>query len=82
MLNKMKKKTYRNFLIVRNLLMKEKGYGTQEATDLAHLIFGNYELDNNYTIAHYYNRILTKEEFEQQYSEFERSLNNDKTKAL
>ena len=74
MLNKMKKKTYRNFLIVRNLLMKEKGYGTQEASDIAHLIFGNYELDNNLTIADYYNRILTKDEFEHQCAELKGAL--------
>ena len=54
--------------------MKEKGYGIQEATDLTHLVFGNYELDNNLTIADYYNRIITKEEFEHQYLELKGAL--------
>lgn len=31
MLEKMKKKTYHNFLIVRNLLMREKGYEPRTA---------------------------------------------------
>jgi Mn-dependent DtxR family transcriptional regulator len=67
MLDKMKKKTYRNFLIVRNKLMNEKGYDPKTAADLAHRIFKNYSLDSFHTIKDYYDRILTREEFESQH---------------
>ena len=66
MLNKMKRKTYRNFLIVKNLLMKDKGYGIADATDITHRIFENYELDNTRTIKDYYDRVLSRKEFELQ----------------
>ena len=62
MLNKMKRKTYRNFLIVKNLLMKEKGYDANESSLITHRIFENYELDSSRTIGDYYNRILTSAE--------------------
>lgn len=62
----MKRKTYRNFLIVRNKLIKYKGYDKQEASNIAHLIFENYELDSNHTINEYYDRVLSKKEFELQ----------------
>ena len=66
MLESMKNKTYRNFLIVRNKLLKEKGYDVQEANKLSHLIFENYNLDSTRTIEWYYDRILSKAEFEAQ----------------
>ena len=68
MLNKMKNKTYHNFLVVRNLLMREKGYSQEESNKIAHLIFENYNLDNTRTIRDYFDRILPKEEFELQQS--------------
>lgn len=67
MLEKMKKKTYHNFLIVRNKLMFEKGYEPREAERITHRIFNNYQLDNTHTIKWYYDMVLTKEEFEMQY---------------
>jgi hypothetical protein len=67
MLTKMKKKTYHNFLIVRNKLMTEKGYDPRTAEDLAHRIFENYKANPGQTVKMQYDRILTKEEFEAQY---------------
>ena len=67
MLEKMKKKTYHNFLIIRNLLMSEKGYDPRTSERIAHRIFDNYQLDNTHTIKWYYDMVLTKEEFEMQY---------------
>lgn len=67
MLETMKNKTYRNFLIVRNKLIKEKGYDTRTAADLTHRIFENHKANPNQTIKMFYDRILAKEEFEAQY---------------
>ena len=67
MLETMKKKTYHNFLIVRNKLMKEKGYEPREAEQITHRIFENYNHNNTRTIQWYYDMVLTREEFEQQY---------------
>ena len=67
MLTKMKNKTYRNFLIVKNKLMTEKGYDPTTATDLTHRIFENHSIDPFHSIKEYYDRILTKEEFDAQY---------------
>lgn len=66
MLETMKRKTYRNFLVVRNKLLKEKGYGVPDANDITHRIFENYRLDPSRTIRDYYDRVLCKEEFEAQ----------------
>ena len=66
MLESMKNKTYRNFLIVRNKLMKEKGYDRKTSEQITHRIFENYSLDNTRTIREYFDRVLTKEEFEMQ----------------
>ena len=68
MLETMKRKTYRNFLIVRNKLMFEKGYEPREAEKITHNIFENYNLDNTRTIKEYYDRVITREEFELQYN--------------
>ena len=65
-LTTMKKKTYHNFLIVRNKLMNEKGYRPSEASDIAHLIFENYHYDSTRTVRDYYDRVLSKEKFEAQ----------------
>ena len=64
MLTKMKNKTYRNFLIVRNKLMTEKGYDPTTAADLTHLIFENLKANPGQNIKMFYDRILSKEEFE------------------
>ena len=66
MLETMKNKTYHNFLIVRNKLLKEKGYGVQDANAIAHRIFENYYFDNTRTVQDYYDRVLAREEFEAQ----------------
>jgi hypothetical protein len=67
MLEKMKNKTYRNFMVVKNLLTKEKGYDATTSTQIAHRIFDNYELDNTRTIKDYYDRVISREEFEAQF---------------
>ena len=63
-LTTMKNKTYHNFLIVKNKLMNEKGYRPEEASEITHLIFENYNYDSTRTVRNYYDRILSKEEFE------------------
>jgi hypothetical protein len=65
-LTTMKTKTYRNFLIVRNKLMSEKGYSPKESSEIAHLIFENYLYDSTRTVRHYYDKVLSREEFEAQ----------------
>lgn len=66
MLETMKRKTYRNFLVVRNKLLREKGYGVQDANSITHRIFENYQLDNTRTVKDYYDRVLSRDEFESQ----------------
>ena len=64
-----KNKTYRNFLIIKNRIIKEKHYDEKEASKLTHRVFDNYELDKGYgnnSIEFFIDRILTKEEFEEQ----------------
>lgn len=65
-LTTMKTKTYRNFLIVRNKLMSEKGYSPKEASEITHSIFENYLYDSTRTVRHYYDKVLSREEFEAQ----------------
>ena len=62
----MKNKTYHNFMTVKNLLMKDKGYDSTTSTQITHRIFENYELDNSRTIKDYYDRVITREQFEMQ----------------
>ena len=69
MLETMKKKTYHNFLIVRNKLMNEKGYAPRVAEQITHRIFENYNNNTSRNIKWYYDMVLTREEFEQQYGE-------------
>jgi hypothetical protein len=66
-LTTMRRKTYRNFLIVKNKLMNEKGYRPEEASEITHDIFENYDYDSTRTVRDYYDRILSREEFEAQY---------------
>lgn len=64
----MKRKTYRNFLIIKNKLMREKGYSSEEASNLTHLIFENTLNDMTGRPAEYfYSMVLSKEEFESQF---------------
>ena len=41
-------KTYRNFLIIKNKLMKEKHYSSEEAVAITHQIFDNVFMDQDY----------------------------------
>lgn len=66
MLEKMKNKTYHNFMIVKKLLMREKGYDATTSSQITHRIFENYELDNSRSIKDYYDRVISREQFEQQ----------------
>lgn len=63
-----KNKTYHNFLIIRNKLMNEKGYDPQTASKLTHNIFENLEANTGRTAEEFYNRILSREEYEAEYS--------------
>lgn len=62
----MKRKTYRNFMIIRNKLMREKGYSPEEASNLTHLIFENVEYNPGRTAEDFYSMVISKEEFESQ----------------
>lgn len=65
----MKRKTYRNFMIIKNKLIKEKGYTSEEASKLTHLIFESTENDDaGRTAEHFYSTVLSKAEFEEQYN--------------
>lgn len=59
-----KKKTYRNFLYVVRLI-QNKGYDMEEAVDIAHKIFD--QVNENMTVERLVSRILTKEEYQQEY---------------
>ena len=62
----MKRKTYRNFMIIANKLQKEKGYNQQEAFDISHKIFENVENDGaGRTAEFFYRMIVSKEEYEE-----------------
>lgn len=64
----MKRKTYRNFIIIKNKLMREKGYGNDEASKLTHLVFDNTENDDaGRTAEYWYSRILSKAEYDAEY---------------
>lgn len=63
----MKRKTYRNFMIIKNKLMREKKYDSNEASQLTHLIFENTEYDTEgRTAEFFYSRVLSKAEYEAQ----------------
>ena len=60
----MKRKTYRNFMIIANKLQREKGYAKQEAFDLAHKVFENVENDGaGRTAEFFYGMIVSKIEY-------------------
>ena len=62
----MKRKTYRNFIIIANKLQREKGYPKQEAFDLAHKVFENVENDcAGRTAEFFYGMIVSKTEYEE-----------------
>ena len=66
-------KTYRNFIIIRNKLIKEKGYSREEATKLTHLVFENVFDDKDYgnrPAEYFYNTILSAEEFAKEYPDY------------
>lgn len=64
MLKTMKNKTYRNFIIVKNKLMKEKGYDKDEAAKLTHMVFDNFESDHGFhNIQFWYDMILSKADY-------------------
>lgn len=63
LIEKMKRKTYRNFLVVWNLLQQEKGYDRETARKLAHMVFENAEANPGQSINRLYDRILPKEEY-------------------
>lgn len=62
----MKRKTYRNFMIIANKLQREKGYNQQEAFDLSHKVFENVENDGAGRPAEFfYGMIVSKNDFEE-----------------
>lgn len=66
----MKRKTYRNFLLVMGILQDVKHYTRTESERLARKVFENVEADKghgNRTAEWFLSRILTKEEYEAQY---------------
>ena len=63
----MKRKTYRNFLIMMNRLQREKGYTKSEAEKLTHQIFENLEANAGRTAEQFYNMILSKAEYIKEY---------------
>lgn len=63
-------KTYRNFIIIKNKLMKEKGYSPDEASKLTHLVFENVFYDKDYgnrSAEYFYSMILSAEDFAKEY---------------
>lgn len=63
----MKRKTYRNFCLVMDILQDVKHYTKGEAERLAHKVFEQVEADKgkgNRTADWFLSRILTKEEWE------------------
>lgn len=63
-------KTYRNFIIIRNKLIREKGYSKEEATTLSHTIFENvfYDKDHgNRSAEYFYDMVLTAEQYRGQH---------------
>lgn len=59
-------KTYRNFMIIKNKLTKEKGYAPEDASKIAHQIFENVWYDKDYgnrSAEYFYNMIITSDEY-------------------
>lgn len=64
-----KNKTYRNFLTVKNRIIREKHYTGDEASKLTHLVFENFENDKgqgNRPIDYFIDKLLTKEQYEEE----------------
>ena len=62
-------KTYRNFMIIKNKLVKEKGYSPEEATKITHRIFDNVLYDKNCgdrSAEYFYDMVLSAEDFAKQ----------------
>lgn len=62
----MKRKTYRNFILVMDILQDVKHYNPQEAERLAHKVFENVEADRKYgnrSAEYFIDKILPAEEF-------------------
>ena len=66
LIEKMKRKTYRSFLVVWNMLPQEKGYDRETARKLAHMVFENAEANPGQSIKRLYDRILNKEAYEEE----------------
>lgn len=59
-------KTYRNFMIIKNKLTKEKGYAPEQASKIAHQIFENvwYDKDyGNHSADFFYDLIVSAKEY-------------------
>lgn len=59
-------KTYRNFMIIRNKLIKEKGYAPEEASKITHQIFENVWFDKDYgnrSADFFYDLIVSAKEY-------------------
>ena len=68
-MSKIRNKTYHNFLIIRNKLMREKGYTVAEATNLSHLIFENVFYDKGHgdrPAEFFYDLVVSAEEYRSQ----------------
>lgn len=65
----MKRKTYRNFIIIMNKLQREKGYTRAEAEKLTQQIFDNLEANAGRTAEQFYNMVLSKAEYVAEYGE-------------
>lgn len=66
-MKKMVTKTYHNFLVIRNALMREKGYTPDEATKLTHMVFENVAANPGRHAEEFYRMILSKAEYEAEY---------------
>ena len=72
-------KTYRNFMIIRGKLIREKGYSPEEATKLTHLVFENVLYDKNCgdrPAEYFYNTISSAEEFAKEYPDYGKIAQN------
>lgn len=67
---KMRNRTHRNFLRVMKMV-QAKGYDRQESEDLTRIVWDNVEADKgrgNRTAEWFVNQILSKTEYEREYS--------------
>lgn len=72
-------KTYRNFMIIRGKLIREKGYSPEEATKLTHIVFENVFDDKDYEnrpAEYFYNTILSAEDYAKEYPEYGKIAQN------